>query len=414
MSLPPPPALPTTTAQLGDRTLFPDLQWPIHANHAAVSPLSQPVVQMATAQLRDVASQGAAAYGRWIAQRERLRASLAAFVGAAPADIALTTNTSAGVTAIALSQPWPNQASILCFRGEFPANVTPWQQVARARGLELTLLDLPEPDAADGHEALLSRVESALQTRAAGPAPVFLVAISAVQFQTGWRAPLGPLAALCHRFGARLGVDAVQAVGCVPLDVRALDIDFLAAGSHKWLMGPDGAGFVYAAPQHMADWQPLTAGWLSHESPADFLFLGPGHLRYDRPIRQRIDLLEAGNVPGASLAGLEAALALLVQLTPEAIFAHVQAWHDAVEPGLLALGFASARSAEVEARSGILSLRPPAGVDAPALQRVLAETGLLCSAPDGWLRLSPHWCSPLSEPATVVAQVAQALARPVP
>lgn len=409
MSLPPPPALPDARAELGSRSLFAELQWPIHANHAAVSPLSGPVVQMATAQLRDVASQGAAAYGRWITQRDRLRGRLAELVGATPADIGLTTNTSAGVTAIALAQPWPQRASVVCFRGEFPANVTPWQLVARAKGLDCVLLDLPEPHAADGQAWLLAQLEQTLQDRAQGPSPVFVVAISAVQFQTGWRAPLGELAELCHRFGARLAVDAVQAVGCVPLDVTALGIDFLAAGSHKWLMGPDGAGFVYAAPQHMADWQPLTAGWLSHESPADFLFLGAGHLRYDRSIRQRMDLLEAGNVPGAALAGLEAAVALLNQLGTAAILAHVQAWHDAVEPGLLALGFASARSPEAAARSGILSLRPPPGVDVAALQRSLAERGVLCSTPDGWLRLSPHWCSALDEAPRVVAAVAEAI-----
>src|SRR6185369_9998242 len=104
-----------------------------------------------------------------------------------------------------------------------------------------------------------------------------LVAISAVEFQSGLRTPFAELAALCHAHGAELSVDAVQACGAVPIDVGAMGIDYLACGSHKWMMGLPGAGFLYAAPGRVEALRPHVAGWLSHEDGLDFLFRGPGH-----------------------------------------------------------------------------------------------------------------------------------------
>src|SRR5262245_1296445 len=77
---------------------------------------------------------------------------------------------------------------------------------------------------------------------------VRLVAVSAVQFQSGLRMPLQAMSRMCHVHGAELFVDGVQACGVVPVDVRAEGIDYLACGSHKWLMGLEGAGFLYVAP----------------------------------------------------------------------------------------------------------------------------------------------------------------------
>jgi len=402
--------LPDARAELGSRALWPRLQWRIHANFASVSPASEPVLAFAAAQMRDMAERGAAAFVSWIGQRERLRGRLAALCSCDPADVGLLGNTTAGVTAIALSQPWPTGSTVLGFAGEFPANVTPWQQAAALFNLHLELLPLPDPAGPDPAADLLTRVEDRLRGLQHGPNPVFVVAISAVQFQTGWQAPLGQLAALCHRYCARLSVDAVQALGLVPLDLPALGIDFLACGSHKWLMGPEGGGLLYVAPQHLQDWQPRTAGWLSHQDPVEFLFRGAGHLRYDRPIRQRADQVEGGNVAGPSLAGLEMAVALIQQLPAQAIWDHVQAWHDAVEPGLLAMGFESLRARDDGGRSGILALRPPVDVDPVVLQRLVVRRGVLCSLPDGLLRLAPHWCSPLAECAEVVAVIQEAVA----
>lgn len=324
---------------------------------------------------------------------------MAQLLGARPEDIALAPNTSMGLTNIALCFPWNKGDRALCFQGEFPANITPWQRAAEAFDLRVDLLPIA-PFHRSAEEGLAS-VELELQKGAR------LVAVSAVQFQTGLRMPIAELAALCHRYGAEIVVDAVQAVGVVPLDVTALDVDYLAAGAHKWMMGLEGAGLLYVRRDRAAALRPLLAGWLSHEEPFRFLFEGPGHLRYDRPLRRSVDFFEGGNVNGMGFAALEASLGLIAAIGVEAIFRHVNGYLDRLEAGLVERGFTSLRLSETERRSGILSVLPPAafGHDTVYWQAALVQAGIACALPDGHLRFAPHWPNDPAEVEVVLSAV---------
>ncbi|HEU4383624.1 MAG TPA: aminotransferase class V-fold PLP-dependent enzyme [Anaeromyxobacteraceae bacterium] len=390
-------------ARLGDRSLFPDLEPVAYLNHAGVSPPSRPVVEAARQALEEFARRGSAAVGAVLERRTRLKDKLGRLLGAPPEELGLTQNTGAGLTAVALCFPWRPGDRIVGFRGEFPANVTPWQRAAELFGLELSLLPL---DAFErGDEEGLAALEAELRRGAR------LVAVSAVQFQTGLRMPLQAMAGLAHRHGAEICVDAVQALGVLPLDVRALGIDYLAAGAQKWLMGPLGAGVLWARPERAAALRPHLAGWLSHERAAAFFTDGAGHLRYDRPVRRRADVVESGGAAEVSLAGLEAALDPLLALGLGAIRDHVDRYLDRLEPELLALGLSSARAREPDRRSGILSVRPPPGVQLAALARALWAQGVAVSTPDGWLRFSPHWPNHPDEVPTVAEALRAGLGR---
>lgn len=386
--------------RFGDRSLFPRLQARVYLNHGAISPPSVPVQRAVHTLLDDYAARGVGAFLTWHAARQDLRALLATLIGAQPEDIAFVPSTTAGLVDLALCLPWRAGERILCFEGEFPANVTPWQQAAARFGLTVARLPLPDPRGDD--HAFLESLGAELMRG------VRLVATSAVQFQTGLRMPLRAMAELCHAHGAELCVDAVQAVGAVPIDVRALGIDYLACGSHKWLNGLEGAGFVYVAPERIAQLQPTVAGWLSHEDGLGFLFLGPGHLRHDRPIRQRADFLEMGNLNGAGLAGLAAAAGILAELGVERIFDHVQKCLDPLETVLLERGFHSLRAPQPQRRSCTLSALPPPAIDVVELQAGLTAQGISCSIPDGVLRFTPHWPN-RPEEAVVVAEALDAV-----
>jgi selenocysteine lyase/cysteine desulfurase len=155
--------------------------------------------------------------------------------------------------------------------------------------------------------------------------------------------------------------------------------------------------------------KPLSAGWLSHEEPDGFLQLGAGHLRYDRPLKQTARVFEgsAQNVLGC--AALDASLELLLGLGIENIFAHVQRYHDRLEPALLERGFESLRSREPARRSGTLGFKAPAGIDAIALHQSLVQSGISCALPDGVLRMAPHWPNNLGEVPKIIERVDAAL-----
>ncbi len=389
--------------RLGDRSRFPTLRARSYCNHAAISPPSRPVQAAALEAITRYAAEGLGALSWSLEQRERLRGRLAALVGAQASELGFVANTTAGVSAVALGIAWQPGDRVVLLHGEFPANVTPW-----LRASELHLLEprwLRADDFLGPSGTGLMRLEELLRTG------VRLVAVSAVQFQSVLRMPLFEIGALCRRYGAELFVDAIQACGVVPIDVEALQIDYLSCGSHKWLMGLEGVAFLYVRQARVAALRPVVAGWLSHEDGLRFLLEGAGHLRYDRPIRARADFVEGGAAPVVQLAALETAMEPIAALGVPAILEHVQAFHDALEPGLLARGFESVRATIPAQRSGILSALPPAGVDLAALHAGLGQRGISCAMPDGYLRFAPHWPNAHTEVPVVLAAIDDALAR---
>lgn len=388
---------------LGDRSLYPNLQAKAYLAYAATSPVSTRVKAAVDAFLDDYARRGNVAFFEWMQERERLRQKLGQLVGAAASDIALISSTTRGISDVALNLAWRPGERVVLFEGEFPANVTPWQRAAELFGLELAFV--PMANAVEDEDSFLAPLARLLERGAR------LVAVSAVQFQTGLRMPLEKIAALCQQHGAELCVDGIQACGAVALDVEALGLDYLVCGAHKWLLGMEGVGFLYARPERAKALVPRTAGWLSHEDAVRFLSAGPGELRYDRPLKQSIQMLEGSSWSGVGFAALEAAIGPLLELGPEAILAHLTSYLDLLEPELVGRGFLSRRARGAAQRSGILSLRPPAGLTASDLVLELRERGVFASMPDGLLRFAPHFPNSPSEIETVLGAIDEALAK---
>lgn len=387
------------SAYLGSRALFPDLQSVAYLNHAAISPPSRLVVEEVQKVLSDYSQHGVQAFLRWEEQRNTLRRDFARLVGATTPEIGFVSNTSAGVTHIALSFPWRRGDRVLLFRGEFPANVTPWQRAAELFQLELRFLDASDFETDAGLELL----------RAELVAGVRMVAVSAVQFQTGLRMPVRRIGALCHELGAQLFVDAIQACGAVPLHVRDDNIDYLATGSHKWLMGVEGAGLVFVRHEHQPTLRPYTAGWLSHTHATDFLFHGAGHLRTDRALRQDAAVFEGGTQSVLALAALGVTVPLLCEIGPSAILEHVSGYLDHLEASLIELGFRSLRAATRERQSTLLCVVPPEYTTTAFVAGELRRRGVSVATPDGNLRFSPHFPNAYTELPHVVEAAKLAL-----
>jgi cysteine desulfurase / selenocysteine lyase len=382
--------------RLGDRRAFPALDSVAYLNHAAIAPVAAPVREAIVATLDDFAAHGSRAFGPMLRTRERVRGRFAQLIGAEPHEVAIVQNTSAGVIDVAFGMPWERGDRIVCFEGEFPANVSPFVRAAETFGLEVDFLSL-EPFARS-HEEGLAALEAHLAS-----APARLVAASAVQFQTGLTMPVSAMGALARRHGARLFVDAIQALGVMPLSVE--NVDYLAAGAHKWLLGVEGSGFLYARTDAMGELVPRLAGWLGYENATDFLLQGPGLLDYGRPLKKDADVFETGSSSQLGVAALDASLGMLEELGVPSIFEHVQRYHDALEPALVDRGFRSLRAPFAGGRSGILSFVPPAGSSAVELVRKLLAAKVHVASPDGNLRFAPHFANALEEIDDVIRAI---------
>ncbi|QDU84230.1 Isopenicillin N epimerase [Planctomycetes bacterium Pla163] len=379
---------------IGDRSGFSRLTATSYLAHAAVAPLADDVLARMQEGLAEQARAGVASIGPFVEWANAARDGFARLVGAAPDQVARVPSTSAGVAAIATGLRLAVGERILCFDGEFPTNVSPWQAAAARAGAHVDLCPLApfERSHAEGLELVARRLAER---------PVRLVAVSAVQFQTGLALPVADLARLAHEHGARLFVDGIQAVGAVPLDVVRAGVDYLACGAHKWLMGPLGAAYLYLSPAARAELEPQIVGWMSHSEPDAFLF-APNELRYDRALDPGARVFEQGVLPFVQYAGSAVAIANLLELGVPRIHAHLQAFHDALEPQLARLGWRSRRSAEAAGRSGICSFAPPDGIDVGTVVAAAAERGVALTGPDGLLRVAPHWPNGLGEVDAVV------------
>jgi len=388
--------------RLGDRSLFPRLQARAYLNHAAVSPPSQPVLDACQACLVDLATRGLSAAIEQRAMRETLRGKVGRLLHASADEIGFVQNTTAGVIAVARSIPFRKGDRVLLFTGEFPANVTPWQLAAQDLSLELVFVPI------SAFERSTEEGLAALDVALAGGAR--LVAVSAVQFQSGLRMPLTEIAERAHRQGAELFVDAIQALGAVPIDVDQSGVDYLSAGGHKFMMGLEGAGILYVRRQAMQNLKLGLAGWTAHVDGFRFLIEGAGHLRTDRPLVRHPSFLEQGSLSAPGYAALDASLDLILALGVDAIHAHVNTYLDALEPRLQALGCTSLRAHEPSRRSASLAVHLPKGADLPVVARAMNRDGVAVSTPDGFLRFAPHWPNALSEVEVVASALERALA----
>ncbi len=387
--------------KLGDRSLFPHLEATAYLAHAAISPLSAPVCERIAEVAQDYACGGMAGFVRWAPRLRQVRQELAVLISADQSEIAFVANTTQGVIDIAFGLPWRKGDRVVLFDGEFPANVTPWQQAAEEFHLDLRWLSL---DAF--HRSVdegLAELQRVLERGAR------VVAVSAVQYKTGLRMPLAEMAALCHEYDAEIFVDAIQALGATPVDVSA-GIDYLSSGSHKHLMGAEGAGFLYVAERCAAALNPRLAGWLGHEDPVEFLMGDEPKLRYDSPFKHGAQALEIGTSNVIGLAALGASIELLSQLGVPAVHAHVEAYLDQLEAGLVERGFRSHRAKTSALRSTLLGATVPGDVRLSKLAAALRDRGVICNTPDGLMRFAPHWPNAHDEVPEVLAAVDQALA----
>lgn len=352
------------------RAFFPHTQNQIYLNHAAISPYSTHVVMALENFIRQRHLEEIENYFFMLPKINDLRQRLATYVGAASADqIAFTSNTSAGLNLLATGLDWQPGDRILLNSLEFPANIYPFLNLQR-QGVEI---DFVEPV---NHQIRFEDIEAKIQPRTR------LLSISQVQFLTGQRVDLYALGQLCREHQILFSVDAIQALGATNLDVQAMNIDFLASGGHKWLMGASGQGFVYIAPELLDRLSSAMVGWLSVDDSWNLL-------DYQLKLRSDAARFEMGSFNALGLTALLAAMEVFAIWPTEDITAQVLDLSGFLIQGLRSLGLEVITPADPAARLGIVTCLHP---DADFLRQALELRSIKISAREGkYLRFAPHF-----------------------
>lgn len=365
----------------------------VYLNHAAIGPLPRRSAARVANLARVISETGDRRWPERNAEIERVRALAARLIGGrAPHEVAFVENTSTGLSLVAEGIDWRPGDNVVGAEGEFPSNAYPWMNVAARKASGVEYRQAPERNGRIDPEDLLARIDG--RTR--------LLALSSVQYATGFRSDLARLGEACRERGALFVVDAIQGLGALAVDVEALGIDVLAAAAHKWLLGPEGIGLLYVSDRAIEELRPTRAGWRSTRSPYDWS-------RLDLTFAEGAKRFECGTINGFGIAGLGGSLEILLEAGPEAIERRVLALAERAAAGFEAAGFTLAAPRGDSFRgetSGIVAGTHPKR-DSEELAQALAERGVVVSARAGRLRAAPHFYNSEAEIDHFVAILAE-------
>ncbi len=352
------------------RSEFPVTKKYVYLNHASVGPLPQRVLN-ACVKANVEKYYGEVYWSKWQASTEEMRKSIARFINAHVDEIALTPNTSEGISIVANGIDWKTGDKIVTSDLEFTSNLFPWQNQAMRHCLQLEII-------ANKNERLLMED---FENRINGDTRI--VAVSHVQFSNGFKINLEKLSKLAHENNAYVITDAVQSLGQMPVDVKRLGVDFLATSGYKWLLSPIATGFFYIKKDLIDELGLSFVGYRSTEDYDDYSF------REFKPA-ESARRFEHGQLNFPGFAGMHEAIRLLEELGLDRIEKRVTELTNLIietvqEKGK---GVRVESAIEPEQRSGILKL---ACKDPEKVEQKLRRKRIIISVRRGGLRVSPHF-----------------------
>ena len=347
------------------RALFPALERWTFLNTATFGQLSTRSVDAVSHHFQHRNETACSDFLSWFTDHDRLREKLARLIHASAGDIAFLPNASTGLGILMHGLPWKDGDQVLTLEHEFPNNL--YAPLHR----DIILREVP-------HHRLLDSITD--RTR--------LLAISAVNYTTGYRAPLEQISDECRRRGVLLYVDATQMLGALQFDFSRIQPDVLTVNCYKWMLAPNGIAFMAVHPRLRPQLPPLTIGWRSHHD-----WRNVSQLWHGKPeLKESAEKYEGGMLPSSLLYALEASVDLMLELTPEAIERRVlslAALSRKLFPNALPYDNSAIVAAPVE--------------DAPALSARLKQRRILTSARHGLLRVSTHFYNDESDIAALAA-----------
>jgi len=354
------------------RAEFPVAEKHIFLSHGAVTILPRRVAE-AMKDYVDTCCFDHQEFGDVLPRIQRARGTCAEIIGAKPGEIALLGPTSLGLSLFANGIDWNDGDEILCYQGDYPANVYPWLEAER-RGAKLRYL---EPEATG--EITLELVEAALTPKTR------LVALASCHFLTGYRIDVDAIGRMLRERGVLFSLDAIQTVGA--FETKVEHVDFLSADSHKWMLGPASAGIVFVREENLELLRPTLLGAWNVKSPnfvvQDEITFHKTALRYEPGVLNLIGIF-----------GMAAAIELLLEAGIDRISAHLLKLKAQLIEGLEDMGYEIIGAKTGPAASSITTARCE-GRDLQKVYNTLVDRGVIASHRHDregreHLRFSPH------------------------
>ena len=356
-----------TTARLGAavRGEFPILAHTTYLNSCSQGALSHRV-RAAYEEYLDGWDANGAEWAVWVERADAARAAFARLLMADPAELAVTTSVTQGVSGIVSALDLQARPKIVISEYEFPTI----GQIAHAQ--ELRGAEVVHVRPADDGSIPLEPFAEAIDERTA------LVCCTTVSYRTGHRHDVAEIARLAHEAGAYCLADSYQAIGAVDFDARALGVDFVTGGTVKYLLGSSGLGFLYVRRELHERLLPSQTGWFADE---DIFQMDISDYSPAADARR----FDAGTPPVPNIYAGIAGMSIVEEAGTAAIEEHVAGLATRLVDGAEELGahVVTPRGA----RSPLVCIE---STDVDALVAALAEESIVCSERDSNLRVSLH------------------------
>lgn len=354
------------------RAAFPATRKYAYLNSAAVAPLPTIAVEAVNKQLRDVSENGSANYLEWVATKKRAREIVAAMLKVKPEQLAFMRNTSDGFSTVANGLKWRKGDNIVSFAREFPANFYPWRRIRDAFGVELRLCS--EKNGRVDLDEFINMID----------ADTKIVSISAVQYDSGFRADLERIGRAARKVDALFCVDMIQAFGTTPFDLEAQMIDAASGASHKWLCSPEGCGMLYLSDRARTRVEPTLVGWISVEDAWDFDDT-------EQEFKPNALAWESGTGTASLFYGLEQSAKLLYETGADKIERYLEDLTDYLCERLAGRNYEIVSSRRAGEKSQIVCVRNTAGLNPHEVAKRLAAENIIVSPRGDRVRIAPHF-----------------------
>ncbi len=363
------------------RNYFPHLKsGKIYFNHASTGPLSRPVLDNINKVLYEKSQTNIDEFIGLQSVIRETKNDLGELINTTADRIAFVDNTSNGINVLSQGIQWRKGDRILLNDLEFPANVYPFLNLEK-HGVAI--------DFVKSHNGIVTADDVSEMIKP----ETKLVSISQVQFLTGYRADLEKIGNICRDKGIIFSVDAIQGLGAVRLDVEKDKIDFVSAGSQKWLLGLQGLGFIYVSKKLQESMVPGNVGWLSVEDAWNLL-------NYDLTLKKTADCFQGGTLNSIGIYALNASMKIFKEFGFNEIEKNIVNNSTYLMKRLNAIGIkpilAGCSSKEL---SGIVSF---AHKESKKIFDKFLQNNIHCAVREGMIRLSPHFYNTADETDKIV------------
>ncbi len=305
--------------------------------------------------------------------KKKLKEKISKFIGAEGIkNIVLTPNTSYGLSLIASGLNLKEDDRILIANIEFPANVYPYLYL-REKGINVDI------------EKFEKGIIDLKQLKKKIKRKTKLISLSFVQFLNGYKANLKEIGDFCKEKGIIFIVDGIQGVGACPIDVKDANIDGLSCGGAKWLMWPQGTGFLYLSDEIFNKIKPPIVGWLSVKNPWDFL-------NYKMDLSETSERFEFGTINFMGFYCASKVLSIFQEIGIEKIYEKILNLRMIFIDGLRKLQIE--KITPDEGASGIVTIKIK---NPEKAYNFLKNKGIIISYRLGYLRFSFHFINDIED-----------------